>query len=96
MKAAITKVLWSKKVAKQLNLTPSHIRRNFFVWVTSVELSGIQEVRRSLGLHDEPLKGSRQGQQSVRLNRAYRAIYIERKDGTLEFLEVLEVNKHDH
>ncbi len=96
MKAPVTKILWPKKVAKKLTLLPSHIRRNFFVWVTSVELSGIHEVRRSLGLHDEPLKGERHGQRSVRLNRAYRAIYVERSDGTVEFLEVIEVNKHEY
>ncbi|NUN05684.1 MAG: hypothetical protein HUU57_07975 [Bdellovibrio sp.] len=96
MTAPVTKVLWSNKVAKKLNRIPAHIRINFFVWVTSVELSGIYEVRRSLGLHDEPLKGERKGQRSVRLNRAYRAIYIERSDGTVEFLEVIEVNKHEY
>lgn len=29
-------------------------------------------------------------------NCAYRAIYVERSDGTVEFLEVIEVNKHEY
>lgn len=64
--------------------------------MTSVSLSGVSATRKSLGFHDEPLKGQRQGQRSVSLNKAYRAIYIEKHDGTLEFLEVIEVNKHEY
>ena len=48
------------------------------------------------GFHDEPLKGKRQGQRSVRLNRAYRAIYVEHETGEVELIEVLEVNKHEY
>lgn len=48
------------------------------------------------GLHDEPLKGQRKGQRSVRLNRAYRAIYVERSDGPVELVEVIETNKHEY
>jgi len=30
------------------------------------------------------------------LNRAYRAIYVERASGEIELIEVLEVNKHEY
>jgi proteic killer suppression protein len=30
------------------------------------------------------------------LNRAYRAIYEIKEDGTVEFIQILEVNKHDY
>jgi proteic killer suppression protein len=46
--------------------------------------------------HDEPLKGDRQGQRSVRLNRAYRAIYVEREDDEVALVDVIEVNKHGY
>jgi proteic killer suppression protein len=42
-----------------------------------VEEQGIEEAREIPGYHDEPLRGEREGQRSVRLSRAYRAIYIE-------------------
>ena len=58
--------------------------------------SGIREVRRHKGFYDEPLKGSRRGQRSVRLNRAYPAIYVGHDAGKVELIEVLEVNKHDY
>jgi toxin HigB-1 len=90
------KVVWSKNVTKQLNKLPDVIVRKFYAWVVSVELAGIRETRKSPGFHDEPLKGQRQGQRSVRLNRAYRAIYFERDNGEIEFLEVIEVNKHEY
>jgi proteic killer suppression protein len=52
--------------------------------------------RRIPGYHDEPLKGARTGQRSVRLSRAYRAIYEIRADDSIEFVSVEEVNKHDY
>ena len=61
-----------------------------------VEESGIREVRKFKGFHDEPLKGRRRGQRSVRLNKAYRAIYVEHEEGEIELIEVLEVNKHEY
>jgi proteic killer suppression protein len=92
----IRNVLWQKTVSKQLDRLPAHIARKFYAWVTAVKLAGLRSVRASSGFHDEPLKGTRLGQRSIRLSREYRAIYIERRDGTIEFLEVIEVNKHDY
>ena len=92
----MTQVFWRSVVEKQLDLVPEVIRRKFRLWVALVEESGIREVRKHKGFHDEPWKGTRRGQRSVRLNRAYRAIYVERETGTVELLEVLEVNKHDY
>ena len=92
----MTKVSWDQSLHKQLDKIPEVIVRKFRLWVALVEESGIREVRKSKGLHDEPLKGKRLGQRSVRLNRAYRAIYRESKTGDLEIVEVLEVNKHEY
>ena len=89
-------VIWGKNVTKQLCLLPSYIREKFYAWATAIEKVGIQEVHRSPGFHDEPLKGKRIGQRSIRLNRSYRAIYIIRLDGSIEIVEVLEVNKHEY
>ena len=63
-------------------------------WIDDVENNGLEEARRRPGYHDEPLHGERRGQRSVRLNRAWRAIYIVVDGGTVEFVEVEEVNKH--
>ncbi len=46
--------------------------------------------------HDEPLQGNRRGQRSIRLNQAYRAIYLETSDGDLELVEIIEVTKHEY
>jgi len=64
--------------------------------VASVESKGLEEVRRQPGWHDEPLKGQRRGQRSIRLNRQWRAIYVVLSDGTVEFCEVREVTPHDY
>ena len=92
----MAKVVWGKPVDKQLDKIPEFIAQKFHFWVALVEESGIREVRKSKGFHDEPLKGTRRGQRSIRLNRAYRAIYVERDTGEVELVEVLEVNKHEY
>jgi len=92
----MSRVTWGRAVDKQLARIPELIVRKFRIWVALVEESGIREVRKYKGFHDEPLKGQRRGQRSVRLNSDYRAIYIERETGKLELIEVVEVNKHDY
>jgi len=92
----LTKVNWGKAVDKQLGGVPDVISRKFRIWAALVEESGIREIRKHKGFHDEPLKGKRQGQRSVRLNKAYRAMYVEHDSGEVELIEVLEVNKHEY
>jgi len=92
----IKKVFWGKKVEKQLSKVPKFIGEKFFTWVSSVGFVGLRKVREYPGYHDEPLKGERKGQRSIRLSRGYRAFYVERMDGSVEFVEVIEVNKHDY
>ncbi len=61
-----------------------------------MEACGLEEVRKIPGYHDEPLRGDRQGQRSIRLSRAYRAIYVVKADGGIEFVSVEEVSKHEY
>jgi toxin HigB-1 len=77
-----------------LDKLPLGIAKKFYDWVESVRISGIIEVRKSVGYHDETLLGKRHGQRSLRLNKAYRAIYVEREEITI--IQVIEVNKHDY
>jgi proteic killer suppression protein len=65
-------------------------------WVGSVEVEGLESVRRLPSYHDEPLHGSWKGHRSIRLNRDYRAIYIIQEDGVVEFALVETVNKHKY
>ncbi len=61
------------KVKKTLKVLPTHILRNFQRWAMQVEMLGINKVRKIPGYHDEPLKGKRKRQRSIRLSKAYRA-----------------------
>jgi proteic killer suppression protein len=89
--------VWISKFAeKQLKKLPRHIVAAFYTWVKSVELDGIRKTRRIAGYHDEPLRGERKGQRSVRLSRAYRVIYEETESGSIILVGVLEVNKHEY
>lgn len=60
----------------------------------SVKKYGLMRMRFIPGHRDEPLKGKRKGQRSVRLNRGYRLIYVE-LEGVVH-IQVLEVNKHEY
>ena len=86
----------SSKAQKQLRLFPDHIVMKLTAWVDSVERVGLEETKKIKGFHDEALKGRRQGQRSIRLNKAYRAIYVILNDGSAEFVRVEEASKHEY
>lgn len=88
-------VVLNEKVIKNLKKLPSHISNKLKFWIDEIEIKGLSKVRKISGYHDEPLKGKREGQRSIRLNKAYRAIY-EIRDDAIEFVEVVEVNKHEY
>ena len=75
---------------------PVYIVRKLEYWINAVEEYGIEIVRKVPGYHDEPLKGNRKGQRSIRLNKSYRAIYIETKTHEIQLIQIIEVNKHDY
>lgn len=90
------KVQLTEKVEKQLEWLPTYIERKFRTWVRSVVEDGIYIVRKRPGFHDEPLSGTRFGQRSVRLNKAYRIIYIQTKSDEIHIIQVIEVNRHEY
>lgn len=92
----ICKVWITKFAEKQLRKLPKSILSSFHTWVQTVELDGIVKTRKIPGYHDEPLKGDRSGQRSVRLNKAYRVIYEETKSGNLVLVSIQEVNKYEY
>ena len=75
---------------------PHHIQAKFTYWRDLIDFVGLIEARKYKGFHDEPLRGRRKGQRSVRLSKSYRAIYIELGNGAHECIEVIEVNKHEY
>jgi proteic killer suppression protein len=85
-------VYLSVKIEKALDKIPTHIARKLQGWIDDVEERGIIEVRKVPGFHDEPLKGGLHGSRSIRLNKAYRAIYIEE----MGKIYITEVNKHEY
>ncbi len=57
-------------------------------------------MRKRKGYHDEPLKGDRLGQRSIRLNIQWRAIYETtigtNKEPVIELVDVVEVTPHKY
>ena len=86
----------TRQAEKQLKRVPAHIRAAVYLWVESVERLGLARVRQIPGYHDEPLKGQRLGQRSIRLNRAYRLFYEEDIRDQTVLVTVIEVNKHEY
>lgn len=83
------------RVRREIDQCPEHIQQKLYRWVMLVEEFGLPEIRRIPGFHDEPLKGRRVGQRSIRLSRSYRAIYIELTESHRISVVLIEVNKHD-
>jgi proteic killer suppression protein len=91
----IRRVEITRLAEKQLRKVPRHIVDNLMIWVAAVEHDGLEAVRKVRGYHDEPLRGDRAGQRSIRLSHAYRAIY-EIKERTARFVSVEQVSKHKY
>ena len=93
----IFEVKLSERAKDELIQIPAHIVFKLQVWINGVKVNGLRNMRTVPSFHDEPLKGKkRKGQRSIRLNKAYRAFYIIKQNGVMEFVEVSEVNKHEY
>ncbi len=90
----IYKVLLSRPVEKELLRLPRHIVLKLAAWIDDIGFLGLSEVRKLPGYHDEPLKGQRKGQRSVRLSKHYRAIYV--VEEAVALIKIVEVNEHDY
>ncbi len=86
----------TKNAQKDLIKVPGYIKDKLLFWIDAVERLGIQQSRKIPGFHDEPLKGDRKGQRSIRLSKAYRAIYIEDQRKEVHIISIIEVNKHEY
>ena len=89
-------VALSNNAKKDIHRLPHYIVISLMAWVDDVESRGLLEVRKISSYHDEPLKGKRLGQRSIRLSKSYRAIYILKLNNEIEFILVEEINKHEY
>ena len=89
-------VIISRTAEKQLRKVPLHIAEKLRIWVEGVEEEGLENMRKIPGFHDEALKGKRKGQRSIRLSRAYRAVYEISTDDSIEFVSIEEVSRHEY
>lgn len=92
----ISVVVISAGARKDLRKCPSQIVQKLMIWIGSVQAVGLEETRKCKGFHDESLRGDWKGSHSIRLNRAYRAIYTVKEDATVEFALVENVTKHKY
>lgn len=88
-------MLLSKQAVKDLETVPTYVASKLQAWKDGVQTLGLEEMRKRPGFHDEPLKGDRKGQRSIRLSRSYRAIYRIVREQVV-FVLVEEVNKHEY
>ncbi len=92
----IPRVELTRRAEKQARRLPVHVSEKLWAWVYLVMEIGLEEVRRIPGYHDEPLVGRRRGMRSIRLSRAYRAMYRLVRDGDIELISIEEVSKHGY
>ena len=86
----------TKRSIKDLDAAPENVQRKFVAWTMNVAATGVEEVRKISGWHDEPLKGTLKGLRSIRLSALWRAFYVEKEDGSIRFIEVKEINPHKY
>jgi proteic killer suppression protein len=91
----INQVEISSCAKKEIKKLPKYITVKLLSWIENLEEYGLAETSKIKGYHDEPLKGKRKGQRSIRLSKAYRAIYVI-KNNEVEFVLIEEVNKHEY
>ena len=94
MNAQKLQIKISKQASKTLSKAPLHVRDKLDAWIESLLEYGLEATRLCAGFHDEPLKGKRQGQRSIRLNRQWRVIYSE--EASILCIQILEVTPHDY
>jgi proteic killer suppression protein len=92
----IRRVELTRRAEKQVRRLPARVGAKLSHWVYLVMETGLEEVRKIPGFHDEPLVGRRRGMRSVRLSRAYRALYRVVPEGDIEVVCVEEVSKHGY
>lgn len=86
----------TKSAEKDFQTVPKHIRDKLVEWMELVHRNGIDAIRMIPSYQDKALKGKRAGQRSIRLNRGYRAFYLENFSEIVIELIVIEVNKHEY
>jgi toxin HigB-1 len=91
-----TRVVFNRQAQKQLRKAPEQVASKLKAWSLAVARDGLTEVSLIPGYHDEPLKGQRQGQRSIRLNLQWRALYSVEADGTITLVTIEEVTPHDY
>lgn len=87
----MTTVILSKQAQKDLAKIPWEIQESLAHWIRQVGFEGLAEVRKISGYHDEPLKGERKGQRSVRLNKLTGPFMFNLKTGKLNWLQSLKL-----
>jgi toxin HigB-1 len=92
----VYKIELTESAIRDLKKVPKHIIIKLMGWVDNVREKGLPEIRKLPGFHDEPLKGNRKGQRSIRLSKSYRAIYIVDEEKQTAYITVLEVNIHEY
>jgi len=92
----IFKVRVTKQAEKDLRTVPDYIVLKLQNWVDAVGSDGLRQIRKIPGYHDEPLRGKRKGQRSIRLSKSYRAIYMTDNSNQIQFVRIIEVNKHEY
>jgi proteic killer suppression protein len=87
------KIQINRLAEKQILKAPKQVQEKVAGWLKLVISEGLSVVRQIKSYHDEPLKGQRASQRSVRLNKQWRLIY---QEATGEVIEVKEVTPHDY
>ena len=82
------------KFKKEIDKLPIQCKKKYAVFKYVSEFSGLLGLSKYPGFNLEMLKGTLKGAYSIRLNIAYRVLFIINE--TRKIIEVIEISKHEY
>ncbi len=82
------------KLKREINNLPTQCRKKYAVFKYISEYSGLSGLKKYPGFKLEHLKGGLKGVFSIRLNVAYRVLFIINEEKKL--IEIYEISKHEY
>lgn len=90
------KIILEKRAEKALERIPEEIVHAYLDWIESLNEIGLFRTQCIPGNRDKQLHGTRKGQRSVRLSKDYRLFYTILSTDDVQFVRILDINKHEY
>ena len=91
---SVWRIVEHHDIEKTCRRLPERIHKKYEAWKDLIYQHGPEALRQFPSLHDEKLKGRREGQRSSRLSLQHRVIYSVQRE--LVSVYVIEITPHEY